>query len=194
MIDGNSKVRQKMNDKKNYDYTTKQKPLVTKNITQNKLLQFVKFINAIYKGKQSNWGKKQKQQVNDAISMGKSKLDKAMSETQDMLIRNCIGQVKNAISDGDLKIYKLKKPSFLAMSVPNGPLEISLNIIAHKGNVNEISKTLIHECFHIKCAGLTGNDEYACNNSKDDARNEIENKSNSNKINPDSFAQFVMQC
>lgn len=194
-IEVSNKVRQNKNNKIRHDYITKQKSLAINNITQNKLIQFVEFVNAtFFSQKHSNWGPKQKQQVENAISKAKSQLAKAMSKTRDELIQYCIGEVTKAISDNSLTIYKLETQELLAQSTPYGTLEISLNIKEHKGNEYEISKTLIHECFHIKCGGLTGSAEYPYNKSKEDARREIECQQNSNNINPDSFAQFVMQC
>lgn len=188
--------RQKIKNKKtvNHKCVTMQQLLRANNIIQNKPLQFVSFINKTYAGEISRWGFNQKSLVNSAINKGNSHLTLSQNETQDPIVQNCIALVIDAISDNDLKIYKLHTDGILALSVPNGLLEISLNITAHGDDEDEISKTLIHECFHIKCGGLTGVNEYSCTCDKDAAKRDIENKQNSSNINPDSFAQFVMKC
>lgn len=171
----------------------KQNNLV-KNIQFNSLMQCVKFNNSIFAtGDRSPWGSKQKADVNVAIATGSTLLNDALSATADPIILQCIPLVKNVLDDTDLEIFKLTDPSFLAFSVPRGPHQISLNINLHNGNIQEIAKTLIHECFHIACGGISGpTEEWTCNKNKADSLLEIIGKASSDEINPDSFAQFIV--
>lgn len=172
----------------------KRLPNLIQNIQLTSLIQRVVFVNKIYKTNATSvWGKNQKEDINSAITLGSHKLDKALSTASDPVIKTCIPLVKGVLTCPSLEIYKLDDSDNLALSSPKGPRQISLNIVAHSRDVNNIAKTLIHECFHIACGGLI-KEETSCTESNEGALAEITGKTSSDEINPDSFAQFVMTC
>ncbi len=157
-------------------------------------IQCVKIINKIFSTPISGtWTALEESLIQQAIQIGTIQLEKAEKHPNaSVRIKTCISLVKAVLTDPDLEIYYLNDPGFLALSTPSGPRQISLNVSVHT-NVNDIAKSLIHECFHIACKGKT-EEETSCDKDITGALADINKRRKNITINPDSFAQFVMLC
>lgn len=162
----------------------------------NDCIGTVRIEGKTYNGDFCEVTQKEREDIMNAICRAKAKLKKALSDS--LLngyecIKKAISEVLDVFEKKPLIIYPLKSDDTLGKAAKED-YKISINIEKLHGKIVILTKTLIHEAFHI-IGGCTGDNDIPCDNgmSKRDAFAEIKDCSIAD-MNADVFAQFVMKC